>query len=187
MKQQNWGLVGFIVLAAAILCTTIYADKHEEVTLPEAVKAAIAKLYPTAEIEEVETKKESIEVYKVELKQNEREAELTVAPDGTLAEAEKEVTIGDLSQEVANAIINAVPGAKVDEISQETIYAVVKLIPLDVPKTIYEATLIKDGMKTEIEISADGTVLKQEIEEDNDDDDDKDEDDDDDNNDEEDD
>lgn len=177
MKKNNWKLVGLIALVAVILCTAAYAGKHKEVTLPDLVKAAIAKLYPQAAIEEVKKEKEGIEVYEVELKQNEKEVELTFAPDGTLVETEAEIAVEGLPKNVADAIGAAVPGAKIDEVSQETNYAVVKLVPLDAPKTTYEAKLVKDGNEIEIKLAADGTVLEQKSKDKDDDKDDNDKDD----------
>jgi uncharacterized membrane protein YkoI len=161
MKRRRWRFVGFIVLVGIAVCVVAYAGKCKEVSLPDAVKAAIDALYPQATIEEAKEEEEGLKVYEVELEQNGQEVELTVAPDGTIVEVETEVAMDSLPAAVAAALAQAAEGAEVKEVSQEVTYWVVILKKLDAPETTYEAELIKDGKKSEIEVAADGTILEQ--------------------------
>ena len=152
-----------MALACAMMYAAVYAGKHKgkKTWLPEAVKAAIKASYPGAEIEELEKEYEGVKVYEVELEQNEKEMEVTFAKDGTIVGVETEVSMERLPQAVSKAITEKAGGAKIKKVEKEVIYAVVKLVKLDAPKTVYEAKFIKDGKKCEIEVAADGTVLKQ--------------------------
>lgn len=162
MKWKHLKVAGFMVLACAMMCAVVYAHKHKgkKTWLPDVVKAAIKASYPGAEIEEVEKEYEGVKVYEVELEQNEKEMEVTFAKDGTIVEVETEVSMESLPKAVAKAITEAAKGAKIKEVEKEVIYAVVKLVKLDTPKTVYEAKIIKNGKKCEIEVAADGTVLE---------------------------
>ncbi|HUW20972.1 MAG TPA: PepSY-like domain-containing protein [Sedimentisphaerales bacterium] len=161
MKWRHWKFVGFTVFIGMAVCVAAYAGKCKKVSLPEAVKAAIDALYPQATIEEAKEEEEGLKVYEVELKQNGEKVELTVAPDGTIVEVQSEVAMANLPPAVAAAITQAAESAKIKEISQEVTYWVVVLKKLDAPETTYEAELIKDGKKSEIEVAADGTILEQ--------------------------
>lgn len=162
MKWRHLKQVGLMVLVGTMMCAVVYAHKHKgkKTWLPDAVKAAIKASYPGAEIEEIEKEYEGLKVWEVELEQNEQEFEVTFAPDGTIVEVETEVSMESLPKAVAEAITKAAAGAKIKEVEKEVIHAVVKLVKLDAPKTVYEAELIKNGKKCEIEVAADGTVLE---------------------------
>jgi uncharacterized membrane protein YkoI len=176
MKAKGWTLAGIALLIGATVCVITYAGKHENLTLPDAVKEAINALYPQAAIKEAKVEEEGLKVYEIELEQDGQEIELTVTPDGTIVEVEAEVAMENLPPAVAAAIAQAAEGAEIEEIKTEVTYWVIKLVPLDTPLTSYEAELNKDGNEIEIELAADGTVLKQKIEDEDDGDDDDDED-----------
>lgn len=168
MKWKHWKMVCFMVLIAAIVCVVTYAGANK-VSLPAAVKAAIEKAYPGAEIEEAEVEEEGLKLYEVELEQaSGQEVEVTVAPDGTIVEVETEVAVENLPQAVAKAITQAGGGAKIKEAGKEVTYAVVRLVKLDTPRITYEAELIKDGKTSEIEVAEDGTVLELKAKDDDD-------------------
>ncbi|MHC4624941.1 MAG: PepSY-like domain-containing protein [Planctomycetota bacterium] len=163
MKCKHAKLVSTLVVFGVIACVVTYADRdnHKQPCLPAAVKAALDALYPNAEIEEAEVEEEGLKVYEVELEHNGQEVELTIAPDGTVVEAEIEVPIQDLPETVARAIAQAAEGATIKEANKEVAYAVVKLVMLEQPQTSYEAELSKDGAECEIEVADDGTILEQ--------------------------
>jgi len=163
MKSKNLKLAYIAMVICVIACVVTYAGKDEQKKpcLPLAVKTALDALYPNAEIEEVEVKKEGLKVYEVELEQNGQEVEVTLTPDGTLVEVETEMTVQGLPEPVAKAIEKAAEGATVKEVSKEVTYAVVKLVKLEQPQTSYEAELSREGAKCEIEVAADGTILEQ--------------------------
>jgi uncharacterized membrane protein YkoI len=176
MKWKRWKLVGLVVLVGVMVCAATYAGKckKKKICLPDAVKGAINALYPDAVIEEVKVEKEGPKVYEIELRLNGQEFEVTVAPDGTIIEIESEVAIDGLPDAVKAAIAKAIEGAEIKKVEEEVTYWVVTLKKLETPQTTYEVELIKDGKEIEIEVAADGTILKEKVE-DKDDDDDEDE------------
>ncbi len=179
MKRRNLKLFG-LVLIIGLTYAAGYAGKSSKTVLPAAVKAAIAKLYPQAVIEEIEIEEEGIKVYEIELKHNGSELELTIAADGTILEVESEVVIENLPNAVQAAIIKAAAGAKIEEVKKEVTYWIVKLHKLKKSVTTYEAELLRDGKEIEIEIAADGSILESETKDHDDDDEDGDDDEDDD-------
>jgi uncharacterized membrane protein YkoI len=164
MKLKQWKLLGLIVLIGAMVCVITYAGKPKKNPLSDAVKAAISKLYPQATIEEAKLEKEGLEVYEVELKQDGQEIEVTVAPDGTIVDVGTGVAIDGLPAAVKAAIAQAAANAEIKEVKQETTYYIVTLKKLETPQIGYEAEFIKDGKKVEVELAADGTISKQEVE-----------------------
>ena len=161
MKRKYWKLVGLVVLTGTMLCVVTYAGKCKMGSLPDAVKSAVQGLYPQGEIEEVKMEKEGLKVYEVVLKENGKEIEVTVGEDGSVIEVGTEVGTEGLPAAVAGAIAQAAEGGKVEEVTEEVTYMVVKLVKLDAPETTYEVEVTKDGKKSEIEISADGKVLEE--------------------------
>ena len=163
-------MVGLVVFVGAMVCAVTYAGRHRKknVQLPEAVREAVDMHYPQAVIEEVKREKEGPKIYEIELEQNGQDFELTVAPDGTVVETESEVAVDSLPDAVKKAILDVASGARIKEVSKEITYLVVKLVALDEPRTTYEAELDKAGKEIEIEVAADGTVLKVKAEEDED-------------------
>ena len=161
MKARNWKTACILVVIVAALGAWAGAGKHKEVSLPGAVKAAIDALYPQATIEESALEEEGMEVYEVELEQEGKEVELTIAPDGTVMEKESEVALSDVPAAVKAAIVKAAGGAEIDDVTEEVTYWVVTLKKVETPQTTYEAEVIKDGKEIEIEVGADGTILEQ--------------------------
>jgi hypothetical protein len=163
MKRKYWKLVGLVVFTGAMLCVVTYAGKCKSDSLPDAVKSAIQGLYPQGEIAKAKMEKEGLKVYEVVLKENGKEIEVTVGADGSVIEVGTEVGTEGLPVAVAGAIAQAAEGGKVEEVTKEVTYMVVKLVKLDAPETTYGVEVTKDGKKGEIEISADGKILEQKV------------------------
>lgn len=171
-------LVSLVVLVFAVWglgTATGKQKKGKSPVLPKAAAAAIKKAFPKATIDEIELEKEGVVLYEVELEQGGKELEVTVSPDGQIVEVERKVSKADLPDAVAKTLARLAGDAKIKEIEKEEIHAVVKLVKLRKPKTVYEAEFVKDGKEIEVKIAADGTLLSEEIEEEGDDDDDEDE------------
>ena len=180
MKSRHWKLVVYMIVVGVMVCAVTYADKDEGVTLPDAAAAAVGKLFPAAEIEEVELDEEGVKVYEVELAANGKDVgEVTVAPDGTVVELEAEISADALPQTVKDAVGKVAEGAEIKEAGKEVTYWIVKLVKLPEPRVSYDVELVKDGKEYEIEVAADGTILEELECKKQDDDDDDDEDDDD--------
>ena len=76
-------------------------------------------------------------------------------------EEEVKVDPADLPQAVKDAVSAEYPGVKITEAEKE----------IEDGKTVYEVEIKKDGREIDIELSADGTILKEETGDDDDDDD----------------
>ena len=161
-----------LVVAVPLLCGLILAGDHEKgkTCLSAMAKDIVDGLFPSATIEKVEVEEEEIKFVEVDLTQAGKECSVNVTKDGILLSFETEVSAEDLPPAVAQAIEEA--GGEIKKIEKEEIRAVVQLIELPEPVTVYEAKFIKDGKEYEIEIAADGEVLSVEAEDDDDDDDD---------------
>ncbi len=164
MTRRNWIVIGLCIAAAMMLCTAAFGERGEnKCTLPSAVEAAVKALFLNATIDEVERERESVTAYEVELKDGNKEYEVTAAEDGTVMEVGSEETIESLPAAVVQAI--KAQDAEVKEIEKEIEYAKVVVVKLEVPKTTYEVELIKDGKTIEFGIAEDGTILRQEANE----------------------
>ncbi|MFH1370277.1 MAG: PepSY-like domain-containing protein [Planctomycetota bacterium] len=163
MKTKHFKVIVIMIIVVAMGCVLTYAEKSKDkkVSLPAAVTDAISSMHPGAVVKEANLEEEETKVYEVVIEQNGQEIELTIAPDGTVVEVTTEVAVKDLPPAVARAITDASGGARIEKVENEVTYAVVKIVKLDTPSAGYEAKLVKDSMKSEIKVSADGKVLEQ--------------------------
>ncbi len=170
MKHRNKLLLGIVLVGGAFLAVVGYAEKHKAPRLPDAVTKAIAKDFTGYKIEEVERETEGIMVYEVELEASEdNELEAAFTEDGGLVTVESELKADQLPPAVAAALP---AGAEVKEAEHIQTFAEVVLVPLEQPKTSYEVKVLLDGKMVELQISSDGSVVKQVVEADDDHDDD---------------
>jgi len=148
------------LLITAFVCLSVYADKKKarKVKLPAPVKAAVESAHPQSTIEKVKLEEEGLKLYEIEVTQNGKKYELTVAPDGTIVEEEQEGV-----ENLPDAVKAAIAGAEVHEVNRQVAYWVITLKKLDKPKVTYEVELKQNGQKMEIEFAADGTILKKEV------------------------
>ena len=147
--------------------------------VPAAVKATILKAAGGAKITEVEKETANgVTTYEAEFVADGKEVEITVGADGKLLkkeaeddddgddvdddddEDEEEVSIDQVPAAVKATILREAKGAAIKEIEKETKDG----------KTVYEAEFVAGGKEIEIKVSADGTLLKREVEDDDDDD-----------------
>jgi hypothetical protein len=156
MVRKKGILIGCALMVAVLVCAVTYAEKNEKKTLPAAVESAVKANFPNATIEKFAAEEEEITVYEIELKN----ASVNIGADGTVATIETVEDINALPAAVAQAI--KAQGAKAVKVEKEVKKAELKLVKLDNPVTTYEAKISKDGKETEIVISADGKILKQE-------------------------
>ena len=136
--------------------------------VPEAVKTAFTAKYPTAK--KVKWEEEDEGEYEAEFKLNGKEMSANFKADGTWLETETEIKKSALPAAVKTAIASQFAGFEIDEAEQ-----------LETPDLgmAYEVSLENKKEKKEIQLvfSADGTVLKNKMDDDDevdDDDDDKD-------------
>jgi hypothetical protein len=86
---------------------------------------------------------------------------VTIAEDGTAIDAEYTEAMDTVPPAVAAAI--KAQNAEVKEVVRVVEYAQIKVVKLATPVTSYEAEIVKDGRKMEVEFAADGKILKQEV------------------------
>jgi hypothetical protein len=176
MIRTRWLLVGAAVMVLALLgAATLSADegcKKEEakakVELPEAAAKAIKEAFPNAAIAKVKAEDEDgMKLFAVELKQDKAETEVKVTADGMIVEVETEVALKDIPEAAQAVISTAAKDAQIKEIAKKEIRAEVKkddkgvATKLGTPKIVFEAELVKGDQKGEIEVDADGKVIKE--------------------------
>jgi len=161
MVKKSWIVIGLCVAIAVMLCATAYGEKEgKKCSLPAAIEAAVKAFFPNGVISEGKQEEKEIKAYEIEVKVGDKESDVKVAEDGTVMEVESDETIETVPAAVAETI--KAQNAEVKEVSKEVEYAKVQVVKLDTPETTYSAEIIKDGKKIEIEIAADGTIIKQE-------------------------
>ncbi len=130
------------------------AQKIKEIEVPQPVKTAFTTKFPqaTAVKWELEDGKE----YEAEFKENGKERSATFSLTGQWMETETEIKTAELPAAVTQAIATSFAGSKVEE--AETV---------ETPDrgTFYEVELEKGEQTLEVQFAADGTVLKQDVEE----------------------
>jgi hypothetical protein len=160
MVKRNWIVIGLCIAAAVILCTAAFGERCEKkCSLPAAVETAVKALFPKATIDESKMDRESVKMYEVDIKDGDKESDVTVSEDGIVSEVTTEEALDALPAAVAQSI--KAQNGEVKEVEKEIKYAQVKVVKLDTPITSYEAKITKDNETIEVKIAADGTILKQ--------------------------
>ena len=157
-KCMFYGLVVCLTLCLTGWMATVSLaddDKEEAISweqLPVAVQAKLAD--DKDNIKEIEKEKEGGRVvYEVELKTDGKETELTLDAEGNVLEVEQEVTLDEVPAPVKTIISALAFGGKIEKISKE----------IEDGKTTYEAEIQRDDLELEIEMDANGNVLKIEV------------------------
>lgn len=123
--------------------------------VPKAVISAFEKAYPNAKDVKFEKEKfEGKEAYEVEYKEKDREYDLLYSADGTLLQKEEEISSKSLPEPVTQAINKMYPQAEIKEAE--------KLIKPDGTLAGYEVEIKTAGKKVELELDANGKILKTE-------------------------
>lgn len=146
-------LVIVLVFAAA---TTIAFTTKEKV--PEAVKDAFAKKFPT--VKKVDWEKENDKEWEAEFKLDKREYSANFLEDGTWQETEHEVKEAELPQQVLSSLKTNFPGYEIEEAE----------VAETAQRTDYEVEIEKGKEEWKITMNSQGKVIKKQSEdEDNDD------------------
>ncbi len=150
-----------VAFAPAWVSAQARADPHRS-RLPAAVLTALDANCPGAEIDKIDVEDEAgVKLYDIELKAG---GEIEVAEDGTVLEVATIVPLTDVP-EAAAAMIRQAAGTKdVREVERSEVRARIektdgkgRLVPVTPAQHVYEAELAKGG---EIEVTADGKVIK---------------------------
>lgn len=174
MKHKNWMLLSFLMpLALALTVPNGWAKQEDQeqgkkakVELPAAVVKAIKDNVPDAEIATAEVEKEAgINLYDIEFKAD--RGEIEVAEDGTVMDVATIVAMKDIPKAAAEAIQTAAAGATIRQIEKSEVRAEIKkegekgtLVKLASPRYIFEAELLKDERKGEVQVAPDGKVVE---------------------------
>jgi hypothetical protein len=166
MTRKTWIVIGCCVAVAVMLCAAVYAEKDKkECSLSAAAQAAVKALFPNSKIEKCKMDEEEIKMCEVELKdgdkEGDKESQVKLTDDGTVAKVETDETLDAVPAAVAQAF--KAQGGEVNEVKKGLEYAQLKLVKLDTPITTYEAEITKDGKKIEIKVAADGKIIEQEV------------------------
>lgn len=185
MKHTNWIFLGFVVVLAFALMMPIgckqEAEEQEEeaevevaeeveeakVELPAAVIEAIKADFPDAQIDTVEVAEEAgITLYDIEFKDD--MGEIEVAQDGTVIDITTIITMEEIPEAAAKVLQSAAEGCTIKRLEKSEVRSEIKveeeegtIVKLDSPRYIYEAELIKDDQTGEIEVDADGKIIKE--------------------------
>jgi len=118
----------------------------EPVKVPEAVLAAVKAAFPKAEVvaTDVETE-DGVKWYDLTLKQGDAEMKVEVTAEGVIGEAEKVIPIAALPKPVADTVAKVADG---------------KVQPLDAARVVYEVDLVKGDLQTEVQVAANGDLLR---------------------------
>ena len=155
MKTQFWIttiLITFLIALGQVHASEKEVSKHQ---VPKAVLEAFEKAYPNAK--EVEFEQEMIEgkaVYEVEYKENGREYEILYDSNGTVLQIEETLDVKALPAPIIQAITKAYPQATIEDAE--------RVMKPDGTVTVYEVEIKTEGKKLELELDANGKILKTE-------------------------
>ena len=139
-----------INLAAFLICT-MFAFSSGGDKVPQKVKDAFAKKFPTAK--KVKWEKENTTEWEAEFKMNKIEYSANFLEDGTWQETEHEIDEKEVPQNVKSALTSAFPGYEIEEAE----------ISETKDGLFYEFEIEKGESNMEVAINSSGKVVKQEV------------------------
>lgn len=135
-----------------------------EVGVPEGIVAAIKAAFPRAVITEIEEEnEEGVTVYEAAIIQDGQDMEVKVSRDGALIEVESAIAVKDVPPAALAAIRKAAGTGTIAKVERVEIRAEAKgrsFVALDRPVVVYEAELRKGDLEAEVQVAADGKVLR---------------------------
>lgn len=146
MKRAIIGIALVFAALAAVAFTT--KDK-----VPQAVKDAFAKKFPTAK--KVDWEKENDKEWEAEFKLNKVEYSANFLQDGTWKETEHEIKESEIPQAVLTSLKSNFPGYEIEEAE----------ISETAEGTVYEFEIEKGKSEMEVTIDSNGKVIKKQSEE----------------------
>lgn len=155
MKTQFWittVLATFLIAFGQANASEEDVSKHQ---VPKAILEAFEKAYPNAQ--EVEFEKKIVAgkaVYEVEYTENGREYEILYDSDGVILQMEETLDVKALPEPIVQAISKAYPKATIEDAE--------KVMKPDGTVIIYEVEIKAEGKKLELELDANGKILKTE-------------------------
>ena len=144
-------------VALFVLVATVRADDGEEKVpldkVPKAVLETVKKRFPKAEVKEASKEvTDGKTFYEVTLKQDDKNIDATLTPEGEITTIEKEIAFKDLPKAVAETFEKKYPKAKYTIVEE-----VIKVKDGKETLEYYEALLVTADKKTfEAEVLPDG-------------------------------
>lgn len=153
-----------LTVACAVLAVTaagVWADEEKIPLdkLPKAVMEAAKKRFPKAEMKDAAKETENGKtVYEVTFKEEGKNIDVTLTPEGVIETIEQEIDKKDLPKAVAEAI-----DAKYAKATYKMVEKVIKVTDGKEALDFYEAIVETADKKTwELQVAADGTIKKTE-------------------------
>ena len=170
MHAKHWidrlfrrGLQAGAVLLVAAAVWTLAADAAERAAgpaTPKAVEDGVRKAFPQARILKVDRETPEIVIYEVKFRQGEQSMEAEVSADGQILVVEQDAAQKDLPAAVRATLAKEIGQAHTEELVRREIRAELVVQRLAKPKIVYEAEFEKGGRDMEIQIDAQGQVVK---------------------------
>lgn len=149
------GLLGVLTAAfVTALAVSANADKVPLDKVPAAIKDAVKKRFPKAEMKDAGKEQDDQKkwVYEITLKQDKKNIDVTVTPEGSITLIEQELAFADLPKPVA-----ATFEAKYPKATYKIVESVTKVKDGKETLEYYEALLVAADKKTyEVEVLPDG-------------------------------
>lgn len=148
-------------LVALLAGDSLYADE-ETIPLdkvPKPVSESVKKRFPNGEMKEAAKETEDGKTfYEVTVKDGGKTIDVTLTPDGTITTIEKELAVKDLPKAVTDGLEKKYPKA-----THKSAEEVIKVADGKEKLEYYEVVVLTEDKKTlEVEITADGTIKKEE-------------------------
>lgn len=155
MKTQFWITVVLVTLLVAFGQANASEEDVSKHQVPKAILEAFEKAHPNAQ--EVEFEKKMVggkTAYEVEYMENGREYEILYDSDGVILQIEETLDVKALPEPIAQAISKAYPKATIEDAE--------KVMKSDGTVIVYEVEIKAEGKKLELELDANGKILKTE-------------------------
>jgi hypothetical protein len=148
------GIVSVLGLAVVMMPARADEEKVSVDKLPAAVKKALKRKFPKAEIEKATKEVEDGNtVYEVELEIKDRSVDVSLKADGTILEIEREVPADELPEAVRKKLAASYPKAKIEKAEEVT-------------KGEDGPVRYEVAITTEVVLTANGKIVQAEEEED---------------------
>jgi hypothetical protein len=159
MRAIIQGIGSAIVMGCLVMLAVADEEKVPISKLPEKVVSAVKARFAGAELVSAEKETENGEtVFEVVIKYKGSTIEVTLKPDGTITEIEKEITAKDLPKVVSEALEKKFAKATIKKVEEVT------KVDKKVEKlAYYEVLLVTAEKKTlEVSVAPDGKIVKEE-------------------------
>jgi uncharacterized membrane protein YkoI len=156
------GCLSVLVAVVLVLAAAAARADEEKVPLdkvPKAVTDAVKARFPNAKLLGAEKEKEAGKtVYEIAIEHKEQKIEVTLTPEGTIVEIEKQIAARDMPKAVSEALEGKYPKA-----TYKMIEEVIKVKGGKEKVEYYEVLLVSaEGRRFEVSVAPDGKVLKTE-------------------------